>query len=570
MLRICLFILLLLVLASPTQAVTNPLEATNNKFGIHIIDENDLEDAAKLVNSTGGDWGYVKLVIREDDRKKEKWQPIFDRMRKLHLIPIIRIATKTEKDYWVKPRVEDIGSWVDFLNSLHWVTQNRYVVIFNEPNHAKEWGNTVDPAEYAWFLREFAMRLKEKSTDFFILPAGLDASAPNSTLTMDELAFINQMASSIPNIFEYVDGWSSHSYPNPDFSGSEYAVGRGTVRTYQWERSVLARFGKSHLPIFILETGWKHSEGVTVQPNYTTPAEAANRIVYSYSHVWTDPQLVAVVPFLLNYQAPPFDQFSMKKVNSTEFHPVYTELTKLPKTDGAPPQKHNISFLTTLPTSLVKNSDYTLEVELENHGQSILGSQEGWRLQLTDLPRTPVFEIISGNIGQAEPFKKSRASIHLKTPDQIGVFTYRLVLTKDETKVVETDGTLTLIPPPSIALTRKYWANSVPASDETTLVIYDADNKVREEQRVVYTKGVSQVTDLYNIVPSRRYRIVITKPYYLPRQVYATLTDTQTSVTFPPLLPFDPSNDGKLGFADVLAVLRNPLDFFKRLLGFTS
>ena len=95
MLRILAIILLLvLISAVRAQAIYDPLSQPNNRFGIHIIDENDLQDAANLVNSSGGDWGYVKIVIREDDRNLEKWQAIFDRMRKMHLIPLVRLATK--------------------------------------------------------------------------------------------------------------------------------------------------------------------------------------------------------------------------------------------------------------------------------------------------------------------------------------------------------------------------------------------------------------------------------------------------------------------------------------------
>src|SRR4030067_3611659 len=70
----------------------------NNKFGIHLAQPHldELEKTKELVNSNGGDWGYVTLVIQENDRDKNKWQEVFDRMRQLHLIPIIRLATVPE------------------------------------------------------------------------------------------------------------------------------------------------------------------------------------------------------------------------------------------------------------------------------------------------------------------------------------------------------------------------------------------------------------------------------------------------------------------------------------------
>src|SRR4030042_6845122 len=89
----------------------------NNKFGIHlaVASEEDLIDAATLVNSSGGDWGYVTVVIQENDLDQNKWQNVFDKMRELHLIPIVRIATSPQPGgFWRRPDVEDAEKWVNF------------------------------------------------------------------------------------------------------------------------------------------------------------------------------------------------------------------------------------------------------------------------------------------------------------------------------------------------------------------------------------------------------------------------------------------------------------------------
>ena len=179
-------IIIFLFVTTPIFAIQGPLSVPNNKFGIHIFNETDLENASTLVNSTNGDWGYVTFVIAQNQRDHERWQKAFDQMRRLHLIPIIRIATKPKGDIWEKPKEEEINNWIAFLNSLNWVTQNRYVIIGNEPNHAKEWGGTINASEYGKYLETFAKKLKEASSDFFVLPGGFDASAMNVAGTMDE------------------------------------------------------------------------------------------------------------------------------------------------------------------------------------------------------------------------------------------------------------------------------------------------------------------------------------------------------------------------------------------------
>src|SRR3989344_5836360 len=217
-------------------AVTNPLSVPNNKFGIHLIQATQSESspAASLVNNNG-DWGYVTIIVESKDRNKEKWQQFFDDLRRKHLIPIIRLATSLEGNYWKRPYEGEEIAWADFLDSLSWPVKNRYITIYNEPNHSKEWGGAVDARSYARVLNKTIDALKNKNSDFFVLNAGLDASAqeqlPNYS---EEATFLKEMQSEIPGIFDKLDGWVSHSYPNPGFAGSPEDEGRGTVGTWFW------------------------------------------------------------------------------------------------------------------------------------------------------------------------------------------------------------------------------------------------------------------------------------------------------------------------------------------------
>src|SRR3990167_7888982 len=104
---ILLLVTLLLFFASPVKSIYDPLSVPNNKYGIHIIDENDLISAAHLVNSSGGNWGYVTMVITETDRQLDKWKQAFHLMKNLHLIPVLRIATKLQGDTRKEPFVEE-------------------------------------------------------------------------------------------------------------------------------------------------------------------------------------------------------------------------------------------------------------------------------------------------------------------------------------------------------------------------------------------------------------------------------------------------------------------------------
>ena len=131
------------VCLSPASAIVSPLSVPNNRIGVHILDPNEIFDAAKLVNSGGGDWGYVTIPIRSDDRDLAKWTQFMQAAGRLHLIPIIRLITYHSSGQWVAPTAYDLVDFSNFLNGLPWPVKNRYIVLFNEPNHAKEWGGTV-------------------------------------------------------------------------------------------------------------------------------------------------------------------------------------------------------------------------------------------------------------------------------------------------------------------------------------------------------------------------------------------------------------------------------------------
>ena len=386
--KIIAILLFLFLLAKPAEAITDPTTTTNNRFGIHVLNLDDLEPASKLVNSNGGQWGYVTLVIRANDQNLDKWQQVFDKCRELKLIPIVRLATSPENDYWVKPNSDDIKSWVSFLDSLNWVIQNRYVILFNEPNHAKEWGNDINPQEYTKISKKFIKALKESSSDYFILPAGLDTAAPNSSSTMAAIDYWQQMLKADSSIFTLFDGWNSHSYPNPGFSGSVNGTGFGSLTSYQSELKLLSSFGlPPDIPVFITETGWIHQEGKVLGAS-TNPSTALSDFYTSaFRNIWTEPNLIAITPFVLNYPQAPFEQFAWQIPNTNQFFPHYYAVQDLGKLSGQPIQIHNsIITHTNIPDQLIDSSTYQFQITFKNTGQSIWDHQDFYLKPSGDFP----------------------------------------------------------------------------------------------------------------------------------------------------------------------------------------
>jgi hypothetical protein len=324
------------IATKPVMAVVDPRTSPNNKVGIHIIDESDLPDASQLVNSAGGDYGYVTFVIRSDQRDTNYWQSVFDKLRELHLIPIVRIASSQYDHSWHKLNPDEIDGWVTFLDSLNWIVQNRYVIVGNEPNHAKEWGGELNPEEYSDYFVNLTQKLKNESQDFFVMMAGMDASVPNSSVSMEEENYIQKVIAKNPDILNQIDGLASHSYPNPNFSGSPTDTGRGSLKTYEWEISLLERLGFTRdIPVFVTETGWAHSG--FGDSTYKSPDIIAEYFKTSFESVWNDPKVVAVTPFLLRYKEAPFNMFSWKDASGNNFK-FFDSVYGLNKVAGYPQQ----------------------------------------------------------------------------------------------------------------------------------------------------------------------------------------------------------------------------------------
>ena len=530
---------------------SNVFAATpNNKFGIHLAQPNieEFSKVKELVNSKGGDWGYVTLIIQENDRNQGKWQDIFNHLRQDHLIPIIRLATKPEGENWRRPEKQDAQSWLDFLDSLNWVVKNRYVILFNEPNHGSEWGGEVDEKSYAEVALEFAKKLKEKNPDFFVMLAGFDTSAPSWPPGMeDEEIFLRKIFDFQSSIFNYVDGWASHSYPNPGFSGSPYASGRGTVRTYEWELNLLRELGvNKELPVFITETGWKRGNENTVADYFQT----------AYDQIWLpDNRVVAVTPFVLDYQGEPFLEFSWKKFGSLDFYQQYFTVQSMSKIKGEPEQREKGWINYQLPTDLVVQSTYHFEIKLNNLGQAVWDKDFGY--QITQSNQSDSAQFLFEDLKDIIPFEEKDVYFTLKTNEDLGKKKIKFILLKNDKNILESENwSFNILPLPVLKLETNFFPWGKGKGDNYEIQIFDINDRlVFKKKNILIRQGMGELKDIQNIVLDELYRVVLLKPYYLPRQEFIVFKKDNNLAKFKSLLPFDLNNDGAFNFKDFLKLL---------------
>lgn len=328
-LSILFAIVALLFSASPSFALFDPLSRPNNFHGIHILFTSELSDAAALVNSSNGEWGYVTIPIQVGDKDLEKWQHFMDEARKQKLIPIVRLSTEADPfntAVWRKPTQLDVIDFANFLNSLNWPIENKYVILFNETNRYDEWGGEPpNPREFADLLFFAASVFKQRDPNFYLIMGGLDNASPNDRVKyMDNFVYLEEMLAQQPELFHKLDAFSSHSYPNPGFVAPPLSNKREGITTYQFEYELVNKNANKKIPAFITETGWDSKKlGESLVAQYYKTA---------YETIWNKDKdkIVAITPFLLNSQGGTFDIFSFVQAGKqTQYYATTKDLGKV-------------------------------------------------------------------------------------------------------------------------------------------------------------------------------------------------------------------------------------------------
>lgn len=330
--------------ADATGGVFYGRKTANNAIGMYVNNNvDDIKEAAKLVNSNGGKWGYVLLTMEINDRNKSNWQDLMDAAKSSSLIPIVQLFNNNN----CNPDKLDFKGLAETLNSVKWPTKHRYITVFNEMNAKDYWCQRLAPAEYAKSLDKAINAFKAKSAEFFIMPGAFNSSARTQDRYMGEDSYLIEMNKAVPGIFKKIDGWSTHSYPQPNFSGDPNNLpagygARDTINNYIWEMNIIKNnFGVFGLPIFITETGWLHKEGQNgcnqYSQNSLLSADAtSSRFKDAFLNYWlADKRIVAITPFIFKSSDPCAKGFAWQNADGG-WYPQAQMLLNMKKTSGTP------------------------------------------------------------------------------------------------------------------------------------------------------------------------------------------------------------------------------------------
>ncbi len=302
---------LALIFASWLFSPSPALAIEGKILGVHILNPRDFDYAVQLFKQGGmaSEWHFLTVPLTLNDMNElEYWQDFFNKCKKHKFIPIVRLATRVNNGVWDKPNRRQIVGMFHFMDQLEWPTNERFIIVFNEVNHAKEWGDEIDPRAYAQIFEFTASWAHTEPANYRVLPAAMDLAAPDGPETMEAFNYLDQMHAHNSEIFDYADIWNSHSYPNPAFSSSPTRTQQDSLRGFEHELNYLKnKTGRSY-KVIITETGWV--------ANRLTRPWLTQYYLYAMQHVWTHPDVIGVTPFLLRGAPGPFTTFSFFDENN--------------------------------------------------------------------------------------------------------------------------------------------------------------------------------------------------------------------------------------------------------------
>lgn len=218
---------------------------------------------------------------------------------------------------WARPKPEAQATTDSYLDPDHYADfadfvgkfveryrgRVKYVVIWNEPNLALEWGyRSVDPAGYAALLKLAYAAAKQADPEVQVLAGALAPTLEpeGSPWGLDDLVYLQKLYDAgfadtydILAVHAYGLGYPPEEQPAPELLN---------FRRVELVRQIMEQNGDGRKPIMITESGWNDS------PRWTRAVKPAARIDYTIqSYAWAEknwPGVPAVCTWAFRFPAP--------------------------------------------------------------------------------------------------------------------------------------------------------------------------------------------------------------------------------------------------------------------------
>ncbi|MBI4769656.1 MAG: beta-galactosidase [Chloroflexi bacterium] len=200
---------------------------------------------------------------------------------------------------------EGYSDFAEFVYQFvrHTAGRVKYIVVWNEPNLALEWGfRPVDPEAYTALLRLAYARAKQANPAVVVLGGALAPTLEpvGSEFGMNDLDYLRRMyAAGAKDSFDVL---AAHAYGLTFPPEAPPAPDETNFRRVELLRQVMAENGDSDRPLMITESGWNDS------PRWTKAVKPGVRIDYTLRAVeWAEahwPDVLAVCTWAFRLPSP--------------------------------------------------------------------------------------------------------------------------------------------------------------------------------------------------------------------------------------------------------------------------
>ncbi len=320
------------------------VETTNPKAGIHtrLTDEVEpwkIRRTLEMVREMGSPWivEYFPWAYVQPRPGVFKWShtdSVIDHANRQGLTVIARLGYVPE---WARPPettplyldeeyFDEFGAYAaEFVT--RYAGKVDYVIIWNEPNLALEWGyDSVDPEKYARMLEVVYPMIKEANPDVQVLAGALapTLAPPGSEWGMNDLDFLQRMYDA--GAADYFDILAIHAY-GWSFSPDEPAAAEEVnFRRSELLREIMVANGDGDKSAMITEGGWND------HPRWTRAVRPAQRIAYTLrayeiaQEEWPWLDALALWAFRYPWDAKTYQDYYTFVRTDFEPKPIYEEL----------------------------------------------------------------------------------------------------------------------------------------------------------------------------------------------------------------------------------------------------
>lgn len=277
------------VTLGPQQVV----QTAKPKAGIHTrltdeVEEWKIKRTLEMVREMGTPWvvEYFPWAYIESEPGRYNWTHADQVIEHAHRQGLTLIARLGFVPQWARPKdttplyldEDHFAKFGDFAAKFaeRYRDKVTYVILWNEPNLALEWGYAKpDATKYTALLRAAYPLIKQVAPEVQVLGGALapTLAPPDSEFGVNDLMFLQAMYDA--GAADYFDILAIHAYGwhfDPDSPPDLEVV---NFRRTELLREIMVKNGDAHKPAMITEGGWND------HPRWTRAVRPAQRVSYT-------------------------------------------------------------------------------------------------------------------------------------------------------------------------------------------------------------------------------------------------------------------------------------------------